>query len=247
MTKSYNYAYGTQRHVYESLMPEPTSLSIREYLSKFIKAPITTLENEELKTGGAVISLVILPISMLLSIWSLIRSLINFRINSAFKISRLVEVSGLFEAEQMRARAMAEINWLSISLSVLLIFAVWFALMLFIPMISVKFSKYSQPVQFKKVFSQIATIAVPMSLLFLIATAFGFISFGLWLLPIVVSLTVSLLLHFIAIRRFFPESPNKAFYITIVTQVVFVIITQQVLNAQIDNVLINIMSDIIWN
>lgn len=237
-----NNAYGSERYVYESLLPEASNLSIGKYLSKFLKSPITTFESEELKTIDAAILLGILPISLLLSIWSLIENLISFRINTAIGISGLLEN----RTEQMRLNALADISWQHISLTVLLLFAVWFALMMFVPLIFAK-SKYSQPVQFKNLFSQVAAITLPMSLLFLSATAFGFIGLGFWLIPITVSLVIPLLFHFIVIRRFFPETPNKALYIAIVTQVIFVIITQQVLNAQMDNVLINIMTDIIWN
>ena len=211
--------------------------NIWRYLVKFLKAPITTMENDELGFKEAAVLLGVLPFSLFLSIRSLIRSLIN-------SISRAVSLE-ITLIDNIAARAFAEINWWSIFFNGLLVIAIWFALMIFVPLILAKIIKISQPFEIKKLFSQIVVITIPMILLYLLATIFGFIRFGLWFLPAVVSLIIPLLLHFVAIRNTCDESPNKVFYITFMTQVVIIIIAAFWLNTHVN--IMGIMSDLLWN
>jgi len=217
--------------------------NILKYIFKFIKAPISTMENAELGSKEAAIILAVFPVTMFLAIWSLIRSLVNSMINAAIQISGLVET----RTTQIRLRAFAEVSWGRIFFNGILIIAVWIALMVLVPYMLAKISKNPQPIDLKKLFSQIAVITIPMTLLQIIATIFGFISFGLWFIPITVSLLISLLLHFVAIRKTFNESPDKTLYIIFITHVIIVVIVGLWMNALTDNMLMNIMADILWN
>ena len=205
--------------------------NIWEYLLKFIKAPIATIKNEELETTEAVILLGFLPIASFLSTWSLMRSLITslFRAVSGFGFG----FGGGPSLAEVRSEALAEINWGRVFFNGLLTHAIWFALIMFAPLMIARIFKNTQTVDMKKLFSQMAVITIPMILLYLLATILGFFGLWLWFVPIAVSFVLPLLLHFIVIRDTFNESPDKALYITFITQVIIVVVASLWINTQL--------------
>jgi len=211
-----------------------------EYLLKFIKAPIATIRNEDLDTKEAAILLGFLPISLFLSMWSLMRSMINIMVNFG---------SGLFgtpSPAQMRSEALAEIGWGGIFFNGLLTSAAWFALIMFVPLAMARIFKNMQPIDTKKLFSQMVVITIPVTLLFLLAAILGFLSLWLWFVPVAVSLVLPLLLHFVVVRNTFRGSLDKALYVTFITQVVIAVIAGFWLNAQINNLFADIMGILLW-
>jgi len=214
--------------------------NVWEYLLTFINAPIATIRNEDLDTKEAAIILGFLPFSLFLSMWSLMRSIINAMMRFG---SELFETSS---PAQMRSEALAEIGWGGIFFNGLLTSIVWFALIMFVPLAMARIFKNTQPVDTKKLFSQMVVTTIPVTLLLLLAAVLGFLSLWLWFVPVAVSLVFPLVLHFVVVRNTFRERLDKALYITFGTQVVIAVIAGFWLNAQMNNLFADIMGILLW-
>lgn len=215
------------------------------YVLNFIKAPVSTLKSKELGSTEATILLVLLPIAYFTSVWSLIRGLIDAMI-------RLMDPFGLGggwgmpSPAQLRSEALAEVRWGNTFFNGLITSLIWFALMMFVPLIVAGIFKNTQLVDTKKLFSKMAVITIPVTLLFFSATILGFMSLWLWLLPVAASLILPMILHFVIIRDLFNETPDKAIYITFVTQIVILVFLGFWLNSQMNNMFTGMMMGGLW-
>jgi len=216
--------------------------NVWEYLLKFIKAPISTMKTEELDPKEAAILLGFLPISLFLSMWSLMRSLVNLMFNA------MLGFGGPFgpTPTQMRSEMLAEVSWGSIFFNGLVTSAVWFALIMFAPLGIAKLFKNAQVIDMKKLFSQMAVITIPMTCLYLVATVLGFMTLWLWFVPVAVSLVLPLLLHFVIIRNIFKETPDHALYIAFITQVIIILVAGFWLNIQMNNLFADTIGSFFW-
>ena len=247
MTEFNNQEQEVQNSAHEasSTQPDVTLIfkNIWEYLLKLAKAPISTIKNEELDLKGAAILLGLLPISLFLAMWSLMRSLINMAVNVMTS-----GLGGLFgpSPAQMRAELLAEISWGSMFFNGLITSAVWFALMMFVPLGIARILKNTQTIDMKKLFSQMVVITIPVTSLFLLATVFGFMALWLWFILVAISLVIPLLLHFVITRNILNETPDRALYITFITQVIIVLVVSFWLNVQMGNMFTDLTGGFFW-
>jgi len=195
------------------------------YILKFVKSPVATLREEELSFKDAVLLLAVLPFAAFLAIWSLINRLIpTFIMIISGAMGGLGSLILPSNPENLHADAMAATNWSGIFVEILLLVAVWFLLMMFVPVLAAKIFKCHKKICLQKLFIQTTVLTIPMSTMLLVATVFGFIGLPLWFLAVIIALIIPILLQFFVVGTTWKLGSDKSVYIVIITQIVVIII-----------------------